>query len=685
MTDWYQFCQPGQSDPEIESLIVKPALFVYDEWRGWIFYMHHFMIIRRLRFIAVLLTSFFWLIVQPAIAVSAGSVIAAADPLAAQQSVAPVQLPATTARLAAGKLHSAMILYDGQVLVWGDNSFGQIGQPGLDYADSPQLLKLPARAVSISLGADHTLILTEDGLVYAMGRNVFGQLGDGTTASADTPVAVSGLPAIIAIAAGAYHSLALGKDGSVWAWGDNSLYQVGDVTSEAIKDPSDKVIGQRCLTPARIITGRATGIAAGGHFSVYLRDDGRLYAWGDNSRGQLGDGTTQIRARPTAVVGLTSVSQVAAGYQHVLAVRSEGQDSLYAWGDNSLGQLGISAVLSPDACLTLPTLINLTAPAQADDRIVALAAGYTQSAAVISQISGSGTESCERHLLYVWGNNAFGQLALGDEQSRSLPQPVGGWLNGYFGFSFLPLDDIAIGGFHLLVLSSKGLLAATGRGDRGQLGTVSIINRNVLTPVDIPDQIRPGWTDDSALSISRDSGQDILVRWPAAQDNLVVAGYRVRLRQTDGTDYTEDVGLTQSWLVTLARPQLACEVTVSAYDATGQTMDDSELSRLVGYLLPSGDPDDHPSDYFRDVMASVWLQAADSHRWQPNPDGILQPLEVPWDIEPIYGPAALQTPPDNRLLRLSIWLTVLLPLFLLIDGLIRRSQRRRQKALRHMP
>ena len=178
--------------------------------------------------------------------------------------------------------------------------------------------------IQVSAGVLHSLALRSDGTVWAWGNNWFGQLGNGTVTSTSAAVRVTGLTGVIQVSAGGVHSLALRSDGTVWEWGD-------DGTAEY-------------LTPVQVpgLTG-VTKISAGGMFSLALRSDGTVWAWGRNQVGQLGDGTTAASRVPVQVTGLSQVTSIAAGYDASLATRTRGitaLTSVWAWGGNSKGQLG---------------------------------------------------------------------------------------------------------------------------------------------------------------------------------------------------------------------------------------------------------------------------------------------------------------------------------------------------------
>jgi alpha-tubulin suppressor-like RCC1 family protein len=129
------------------------------------------------------------------------------------------------------------------------------------------------------------------------------------------------------VAAGDEFTVAVRRDGTLWAWGSNDWGQLGDGTFTARTSPEQ--------------IGTATdwaSVAAGYSHTVAIRSDGTLWAWGYNNDGQLGDGTTTNNTSPEQIGTATDWASVTAGHQHTVAIRSDG--TLWAWGDNSLGQLG---------------------------------------------------------------------------------------------------------------------------------------------------------------------------------------------------------------------------------------------------------------------------------------------------------------------------------------------------------
>jgi alpha-tubulin suppressor-like RCC1 family protein len=183
--------------------------------------------------------------------------------------------------IAAGEWHSLFLKSDGSLWAMGWNEFGQLGDGDNNRPDvnSPERI-VTTNVTAIAAGWNHTLFLKDDGSLWAMGNNAFGQLGDGSLNSVgiNSPerIVASG---VTAIAAGRGHSLFLKNDGSLWAMGDNGDGQLGDGTVDAQ------------LFPEKIVASGVTAIAAGEYHSVFLKSDGSFWGMGHNDNGELGDRT----------------------------------------------------------------------------------------------------------------------------------------------------------------------------------------------------------------------------------------------------------------------------------------------------------------------------------------------------------------------------------------------------------
>jgi alpha-tubulin suppressor-like RCC1 family protein len=248
-----------------------------------------------------------------------------------------VELPAD-----ASDTHTLALTADGRLYACGDNSFGQLGTGTTVSGSSLTRVLLPTGTICTQLaaGSAHSLALTADGQLYAWGRNKHGQLGDGTLTLHSRPVAVA-LPRgqhspWTKLAAGRSHSLALTADGQLYAWGSNEFGQLAESNVTYRTRPG------RVALPAAARHSTWAQVTAGDAHSQALTADGRLYAWGSNLVGQLGDHSTARRLRPVAVALPhdlpSSWARVAAGGFHTLALSADGQ--LYTWGHNAYGQLG---------------------------------------------------------------------------------------------------------------------------------------------------------------------------------------------------------------------------------------------------------------------------------------------------------------------------------------------------------
>lgn len=328
-------------------------------------------------------------------------------------SSAPVALSAlpNVKATAGGDEHTLAVTADGSMYAWGSNYAGQLGvttqQTCYGQPCSPvpvQVTGLPAVA-AVAAGQDQSLALTTGGAVYAWGGNDSGDLGIGNnTTSAPTPTLVTGLPTnVIAVAADAQDSLALTADGLVYAWGDDSYGQVG-VTATTTCGATPCV-----LSPTQVpgLSG-VMAIAAGVQFNLALTSSGTVYAWGDNTYGTLGNGSTTSSTTPQPVAQIANVTAIAAGGS-ALAVTSSG--SVYAWGDDSFGQVGASTTQTCGngyACSTTPLYVNgLPTP------ITEVAAGGQFSLALASD----GT-------VWSWGVNSIGELGIGSSDANAHATPA---------------------------------------------------------------------------------------------------------------------------------------------------------------------------------------------------------------------------------------------------------------------
>ena len=301
-------------------------------------------------------------------------------------------------KLAAGGGFILLTTDNGGLQAWGDNRARQSAVTGGTpfVAVRTPVSGAPVNVVAIAAGERHSVAVTKSGAVYTWGDNEFGQLGTGDHTGRAAPTLVAGLSDIVQVAAGEAHSLALRGDGTVWAWGSNHSGQLGLQPAEVIAPVQ---------IPASLI-GSATPvlrIAAGARHSLALDGQGRVFAWGDNAFGQLGNATVAQSASPMQVSGLPPIRELAAGRHHALALTATG--AAWAWGANYSGQLGIGNRIG----VATPQIVGggLT--------FRALVAGARHSLG----ITATGT-------LQTWGANERGQLGLGADNLNDQLAPVGG-------------------------------------------------------------------------------------------------------------------------------------------------------------------------------------------------------------------------------------------------------------------
>jgi alpha-tubulin suppressor-like RCC1 family protein len=338
------------------------------------------------------------------------------------QSSASVTVPQLSVKpvVAAGMGDVLAIRADGTLYSWGNNNTGQLGSGKGDFTSVPGLVALLGGVKAVA-GSGFTLALKQDGTVWAWGDDIFGELGNGTSGGrSEVPVMVKNLTGVTAIAAGSSSGLAVKADGSVWGWGN--LGGAGNPVPTQVSGISD-----------------AVAVAAGDSSSFALKNDGTVWAWGLNEYGEFGTGVatpyTGALSGPVQVPGLKNVVAIAAGGASGLAIESDG--SLWIWGDNQAGTLGIGATAAVVPPTRVPGLNQVVAVAASgsDGTTVLQADGTVYEFGVnpyfhiqnLSQRAGlqsiiaiaPGVALSSSGLVYAWGDNVTGALGNGTFAANS--------------------------------------------------------------------------------------------------------------------------------------------------------------------------------------------------------------------------------------------------------------------------
>ena len=295
----------------------------------------------------------------------------------------------------AGFITAYAIDPSGQAWGWGIDEHSQRGNGGplTDvYLPTPAPISGPTNVVSVGAAFDHALALTSDGTVWGWGESPGLGLDSGDNFFAqDAPVILSTPAHVVKVVAGYRFSLLLTSDGTVYSVGNNVSGQLG--LPDRFVPTWQAIPGLSGIVDVAVSEGLGTG------FTIALDRTGHVFVFGDNTQGQLGNGTPQFplsTSTPTEVAGLDGVIQVAAGGSFVLALKRDG--TVWAWGAASFGVLGIGPVTTGNGDVAVPTQVAFPAATE----IVQVAAGFQHSLAIDSDGN-----------VWAWGEDSLGALGTG--------------------------------------------------------------------------------------------------------------------------------------------------------------------------------------------------------------------------------------------------------------------------------
>ncbi len=308
----------------------------------------------------------------------------------------------------------------------------------------PNVVLTSPQIINICEGASTTLTATGAASYTWMPGSLNGSSVTVTPPVGTTNYTLSGTSAAgcvggvswLSLSAGGYHNLGIKTNGTLWNFGNNTYGQLGDGTNV------DR------LQPTQI--GAASNwsmVSAGSFHSLAIKSDGTLWAWGLNNRGQVGDGTTVDKNSPLQIGSASNWLAISAGGEHSMAIKTDG--TLWAWGYNQYGQLGDGTVNQRTSPVQIGTASNWAS----------ISAGSSHSLAIKTD----GT-------LWSWGRNTSGQLGNGTVNPYNFNPLQVGSANNW--------KKIAAAFLHSLAIRTNGTLWAWGRNMNGQLGDGTVIDKS---------------------------------------------------------------------------------------------------------------------------------------------------------------------------------------------------------------
>ncbi|HKU61759.1 MAG TPA: hypothetical protein VJQ44_11120 [Gemmatimonadales bacterium] len=351
--------------------------------------------------------------------------------------------------MSVGVGHSCAVASDGRLFCWGRNGDGELG----DGTTTDRLIPVPVggalRFRQVSAGFFSTCAVTTTYRAYCWGDNTYAQLGDGTTSPRLRPAAVAGGRQFRRVETFLQHTCAVTYPGDkAFCWGNNTVGELGIGNNTG---PQNGRFGAFSAKPVAVLSSLTfRHVTVGDSHSCGATNDNRVFCWGYNRWGQVGDGSGGwIKVKPVRVAGTQQYRQVDAGQYHTCAVTTANR--AFCWGKNSFGALGNGTRSSSRAPKAVSGGLSLDRISAGEDLTCAESTG---------------------NRVYCWGLNSVGD---GTFNNRLTPVPVAGGL--LFTQASAGVDGCAISG---------GRVYCWGFGDQGYLGNGSTENSPSPVPVSDP-------------------------------------------------------------------------------------------------------------------------------------------------------------------------------------------------------
>jgi hypothetical protein len=288
---------------------------------------------------------------------------------------------------------------DKTLWMWGSNVYGEVGDGTTVSKTSPVTVSGGIQWSQVSVGSGHTVAIDVNGGIWSWGLNTYGQLGDGTTSNRSSPVSLASRGVWKTAASGDGTTYAIDIEGILWAWGFNSIYgSLGDGTTLAKSSPVTVVGNKRWKSVY-------PGFYGGPQTTLAIDTDNKIWGWGYNGQGQMGDGTTLAKSSPVSFVGNNlSWDQVCSNGLVSGAISTNG--TLWMWGSNQYGLLGINA--SPPASTLSP--------------VTTTGGGTNWKQLFFTQLTAFGLKT--DGTIWSWGGNPNGMLGINSTLPSSVSSPV---------------------------------------------------------------------------------------------------------------------------------------------------------------------------------------------------------------------------------------------------------------------
>ncbi|MCL2174355.1 IPT/TIG domain-containing protein, partial [Candidatus Saccharibacteria bacterium] len=378
-------------------------------------------------------------------------------------------------QISTGGYHTCGIATNNQVYCWGQNDYGQLGDGTLNNKSTPVAVNtagvLNGKIITqIAAGDFHTCALDSTGKAYCWGQNTNGQVGDNSSGNnRTTPVAVNTTgvlngKTLVQISLGQYHTCAVDSAGVAYCWGYNNGGQLGDNSLTSRSVPI-------AVNTAGVLGGKYLIQIAGGYsFSCALDSTGKVYCWGNNSQGSLGNNSNTNSPVPVAVYTagvlnnkvLTQMSSN--GSYHTCVIDTDGK--AYCWGYNTSGQVGDNSTSNRNA----PVAVNATG---------------VLNGKTLTQITTGDALSCaldSTGKAYCWGQNTNGQIGDNSSGSNRLV-PVAVYTAGVLNGKTLSMIAFGTHHSHTCALDTEGMAYCWGLNSSYQLGDNTVTQRTAPVSV----------------------------------------------------------------------------------------------------------------------------------------------------------------------------------------------------------